>query len=437
MRSPNQSVYSVGQVNSYIKNMFAQDFMLSRIYVRGEVSNCKYHTSGHLYFSLKDASGTIACVMFAGQRRGLAFRMKDGDKVIVGGSVNVYERDGKYQLYAREISLEGAGLLYERFLTLKKELEEMGMFAPEYKQPIPFYVKRLGVVTAPTGAVIQDIRNVAYRRNPYVQIVLYPALVQGEGAVESIVRGIETLDRLHLDVLIVGRGGGSIEDLWAFNEEPVARAIFNCETPVISAVGHETDTTIADYVADLRAPTPSAAAELAVTDIRGILERMDQYRRRMNYSLQTQVQQARTRLQSYQARWNYLNPVQRLEKQKDRLADAERRLQENMETVLQNKRHRLELYIRQMQGLSPLDKLNQGFSYVENQEQRPVTRIAQVQEGELLKIQVTDGTIEAEVKAKRQRQYAAAGNGTERTENPEDRENENQDGRKNGNNGCQ
>lgn len=411
--------------------------MLSRIYVRGEVSNCKYHTSGHLYFSLKDASGTIACVMFAGQRRGLAFRMKDGDKVIVGGSVNVYERDGKYQLYAREISLEGAGLLYERFLALKKELEEMGMFALEYKQPIPFYVKRLGVITAPTGAVIQDIRNVAYRRNPYVQIVLYPALVQGEGAVESIVRGIETLDRLHLDVLIVGRGGGSIEDLWAFNEEPVARAIFNCETPVISAVGHETDTTIADYVADLRAPTPSAAAELAVTDIRGILERMDQYRRRMNYSLQTQVQQARTRLQSYQARWNYLNPVQRLEKQKDRLADAERRLQENMEAVLQNKRHRLELYIRQMQGLSPLDKLNQGFSYVENQEQRPVTRIAQVQEGELLKIQVTDGTIEAEVKAKRQRQYAAAGNGTERTENPEDRENENQDGRKNGNNGCQ
>ena len=437
MRSSNQSVYSVGQVNSYIKNMFAQDFMLSRIYVRGEVSNCKYHTSGHLYFSLKDASGTIACVMFAGQRRGLAFRMKDGDKVIVGGSVNVYERDGKYQLYAREISLEGAGLLYERFLALKKELEEMGMFALEYKQPIPFYVKRLGVVTAPTGAVIQDIRNVAYRRNPYVQIVLYPALVQGEGAVESIVRGIETLDRLHLDVLIVGRGGGSIEDLWAFNEEPVARAIFNCETPVISAVGHETDTTIADYVADLRAPTPSAAAELAVTDIRGILERMNQYRRRMNYSLQTQVQQARTRLQSYQARWNYLNPVQRLEKQKDRLADAERRLQENMEAVLQNKRHRLELYIRQMQGLSPLDKLNQGFSYVENQEQRPVTRIAQVQEGELLKIQVTDGTIEAEVKAKRQRQYAAAGNGTERTENPEDRENENQDGRKNGNNGCQ
>lgn len=383
--------------------------MLSRIYVRGEVSNCKYHTSGHLYFSLKDASGTIACVMFAGQRRGLAFRMKDGDKVIVGGSVNVYERDGKYQLYAKEISLEGAGLLYERFLALKKELEEMGMFAPEYKQPVPFYVKRLGVVTAPTGAVIQDIRNVAYRRNPYVQIVLYPALVQGEGAVQSIVRGIETLDRLHLDVLIVGRGGGSIEDLWAFNEEAVARAIFNCETPVISAVGHETDTTIADYVADLRAPTPSAAAELAVTDIRAILERMGQYRRRMNYSMQTQVQQARARLQSFQARWNYLNPVQKLEKQKERMAEAERRLQETMEVVLKGKGHILELYIRQMQGLSPLDKLNQGFSYVENYDHRPVTQIAQVREGELLNIQVTDGTIEAEVK----RTYPVPFRGTE------------------------
>ncbi|HJC16256.1 MAG TPA: exodeoxyribonuclease VII large subunit [Candidatus Fusicatenibacter intestinigallinarum] len=409
MRSSSQSVYSVSQVNSYIKNMFTQDFMLSRIYVRGEVSNCKYHTSGHLYFSLKDASGTIACVMFAGQRRGLAFRMKDGDKVIVGGSVNVYERDGKYQLYAKEISLEGAGLLYERFLALKKELEEMGMFAPEYKQPVPFYVKRLGVVTAPTGAVIQDIRNVAYRRNPYVQIVLYPALVQGEGAVQSIVRGIETLDRLHLDVLIVGRGGGSIEDLWAFNEEAVARAIFNCETPVISAVGHETDTTIADYVADLRAPTPSAAAELAVTDIRAILERMGQYRRRMNYSMQTQVQQARARLQSFQARWNYLNPVQKLEKQKERMAEAERRLQETMEVVLKGKRHILELYIRQMQGLSPLDKLNQGFSYVENYDHRPVTQIAQVREGELLNIQVTDGTIEAEVK----RTYPVPFRGTE------------------------
>ena len=244
------SIYSVGQVNTYIKNMFTQDFMLNRISVRGEVSNCKYHTSGHLYFSLKDASGSLACVMFAGQRKGLAFSMKNGDRVVVSGSVSVYERDGKYQLYAREICLEGAGILYEKFLALKEELEEMGMFAQEYKQLIPRYIRRLGVVTAPTGAAIQDIRNITYRRNPYIEIILYPALVQGEGAKESIVKGIRALDQLGVDVMIVGRGGGSMEDLWAFNEEEVARAIFQCSVPIISAVGHETDVTIADFVAD-------------------------------------------------------------------------------------------------------------------------------------------------------------------------------------------
>ena len=280
------NVYSVGQVNTYIKNMFTQDFMLSRISVKGEVSNCKYHTSGHIYFSLKDETGTINCVMFAGQRRGLAFAMKNGDKVVVQGSVSVYERDGRYQLYAREISLEGAGLLYEKYLALKQELEEMGMFAPEYKQPIPRFIKILGVVTAPTGAAIQDIRNISYRRNPYLQIVLYPALVQGDGAVRSIVRGIQMLDAYGVDVMIVGRGGGSIEDLWAFNEEEVARAIFNCETPIISAVGHETDTTIADFVADLRAPTPSAAAELAVCDYRSVEEGFREYEKKFQHSLE-------------------------------------------------------------------------------------------------------------------------------------------------------
>ena len=263
-----KNVYTVRQVNSYIKNMFAQDFMLNRIYVKGEVSNLKYHTSGHIYFSLKDESGTIACVMFAGSRAGLSFRMKEGQQVIVLGSISVYERDGKYQLYAREIVPAGAGLLYEKFEALKKELAEMGMFAPEYKQPIPKYVRTVGIVTAPTGAAVRDIINIAGRRNPYVQLILYPALVQGEGAAESIVKGIHALEAKQVDVIIVGRGGGSIEDLWAFNEEAVARAVFDCTVPVISAGGHETDTTITDYVADLRAPTPSAAAELAVYEYR-------------------------------------------------------------------------------------------------------------------------------------------------------------------------
>ena len=286
MRNKNQNVYTVGQVNSYIKNIFDQDYMLRRIYVSGEVSNCKYHPSGHIYFSLKDAEGTISCVMFAGSRRGLAFPMRDGDNVIVGGSISVYERDGKYQIYAKEITKEGAGLLYEKYLALKAELEEMGMFAPEYKKRIPTYIRRLGIVTAPTGAAVQDIRNISARRNPYVQLILYPALVQGEGAVSSIVNGIRALDALGVDVIIVGRGGGSIEDLWAFNEEEVARAIFECETPVISAVGHQTDTTIADFVADLRAPTPSAAAELAVFDHQAAVAENSAKTARMNRALQ-------------------------------------------------------------------------------------------------------------------------------------------------------
>ena len=235
------NVYSVGQVNAYIKNMFVQDFMLNRIYVKGEISNCKYHSSGHVYFSLKDQSGAIACVMFAGDRKGLGFRMQEGQNVIIFGSISVYERDGKYQLYAKEIVLEGEGVLYQKYARLKQELEEMGMFSPEYKQPVPFYSRTIGIVTAPTGAAVRDIINIAKRRNPHVQLILYPAFVQGDQAVSSIVKGIEILDAYGVDVMIVGRGGGSIEDLWAFNEEAVARAIFECRTPVISAVGHETD----------------------------------------------------------------------------------------------------------------------------------------------------------------------------------------------------
>lgn len=243
-----KNVYTVKQVNAYIKNMFTQDFMLNRLYVKGEVSNCKYHPSGHIYFSLKDESGTIACVMFAGSRSGLSFRMQEGQQVVVLGSVSVYERDGRYQMYAREIILDGAGELYLKFEALKKELEEMGMFAQEYKRPIPQFVKKVGIVTASSGAAVRDIINIAARRNPYVQLILCPAKVQGEGAAESIVQGIRMLEEQDVDVMIVGRGGGSIEDLWAFNEEIVARAIFESRVPVISAVGHETDTTIADYV---------------------------------------------------------------------------------------------------------------------------------------------------------------------------------------------
>lgn len=395
-----KNVYTVGQVNTYIKNMFAQDFLLHRVCVKGEVSNCKYHTSGHIYFTLKDATGTISGVMFAGNRRGLAFRMKEGDRVVVTGSIEVYERDGKYQLYAKEITLDGEGDLYLRYEALKRELEEMGMFAQEYKKPIPRYVKRVGIVTAPTGAAIQDIRNIASRRNPYVQLILYPALVQGEGAAESIVNGIHALDLLDVDVMIVGRGGGSIEDLWAFNEEIVARAIFECETPVISAVGHETDTTIADYAADLRAPTPSAAAELAVYDVERLMQDIASCENRLNRLMKNQAVLTKNRLLSYAARLKVLSPEYQLNSKKQYAAELEDRLGRTMRDVLNQKRHRMELLARDMDGLSPLKKLNQGFSFVSDMEGKNLSGVDQVETGDHIKIQMTNGCLEATVDKK-------------------------------------
>ena len=392
------NIYTIRQVNRYISNMFTQDFMLNRIYVKGEVSNCKYHTSGHIYFSLKDDSGSLACVMFAGSRNGLKFRMQNGQSVIVLGSISVYERDGKYQLYAKEIVLDGIGLLYEKFQALKQELEDMGMFAPEYKQPIPAFSRRVGIVTAPTGAAIRDIMNISYRRNPFVQLILYPALVQGEGAADSIVRGIEILDQSDVDVIIVGRGGGSMEDLWAFNEEKVARAIFQCNTPVISAVGHETDFTIVDYVADLRAPTPSAAAELAVTDMIGIQEQLQKWEERFRTRMREHIEDGRREVRHLQARLNGLSPQNQIREKYQILTEKEEKLQYLMSQVLKNKRHQMLLYAERMKGLSPLDKLSQGYSYTADEKEHKVTEVDQVREGDLLQIYVSDGQIQAEVK---------------------------------------
>lgn len=392
-----KNVYSVGQVNTYIKNMFAQDFLLHRISVKGEVSNCKYHTSGHIYFTLKDSAGTISAVMFAGSRRGLKFAMKEGDKVIVTGSVEVYERDGKYQLYAREIEPDGAGNLYLKFEALKRELEEMGMFAPEYKKPIPKYARRIGIVTAPTGAAIQDIRNIATRRNPYVELILYPALVQGEGAVQSVINGIHALDALGVDVMIVGRGGGSIEDLWAFNEEEVARAIFECETPVISAVGHETDTTIADYVADLRAPTPSAAAELAVFDYCLVKEQMVSLENHMGRLLRQKIEAARMRLAHAQTKLRYLSPENKLRENRKYAIDLEERIKMRMTQLLEQKRHQLALLSGQLEGMSPVKKLSQGYSYVSDVSGHAVTDAAYVEKGDMLMIRMLRGSLKTEV----------------------------------------
>ncbi|MBQ2116428.1 MAG: exodeoxyribonuclease VII large subunit [Lachnospiraceae bacterium] len=391
------NVYTVAQVNSYIKNMFTQDFMLRSIMVKGEVSNCKYHSSGHIYFTLKDSKGIISCVMFAGNRGGLSFKLEEGQMVVVGGTIDVYERDGKYQLYARQIILDGVGLLYERFEKLKRELSDMGMFASEYKKPIPKYISRLGVVTADTGAAVRDIINIATRRNPYVQIILYPAIVQGEQAVESIVNGIHALENLGVDVMIVGRGGGSIEDLWAFNEEAVAQAVFDCSVPVISAVGHETDTTIIDFVADMRAPTPSAAAELAVYDIVQLMEKLEIYRGTLDFAMDRNLRKQKNELLNYSTRIKYLSPLNQIREKRTYCMEIEEKLNNSINSKVKSDKHRLALYVEKLKGLSPLEKLNQGYSFTEKEDGTVVNDVSRVKEGDMLKVYVRNGLIEAKV----------------------------------------
>lgn len=370
---------------------------MQSLFVKGEVSNCKYHTSGHIYFTLKDPKGTISCVMFAGNRTGLSFRLAEGQQVVVGGTVDVYERDGKYQLYAKQIVLDGAGLLYEKYEQLKRELSELGMFSEEYKRPIPRYIKTLGVVTAETGAAVRDIIQIATRRNPYVQIYLYPAIVQGGAAKESIIRGIHALEALGVDVMIVGRGGGSIEDLWAFNEREVAQAVFDCSVPVLSAVGHETDTTIIDYVSDLRAPTPSAAAELAVTDIREILGRLGEYGQEMQSLMQKIIAQKRQQAWGCEQRLKLSSPSSRIREKKLLGIQLEERLQERMGKLLEHRRHTLALYIERLRGLSPLEKLNSGYSYVEDDRGGNIRSVSQAAVGQTLRIRLRDGRIDTKV----------------------------------------
>ncbi len=379
--------------------------MLQSIMVKGEVSNCKYHSSGHIYFTLKDAKGTIACVMFASNRAGLKFQMSEGQQVVVTGAIDVYERDGKYQLYAAKISLDGAGELYERYEQLKRELEERGMFAQQYKQPIPKYIKTLGVVTAATGAAVRDIINIAGRRNPYVQIILYPAIVQGEAAPPSIVNGIRALERIGADTIIVGRGGGSIEDLWAFNEEIVAQAIFDCSVPVISAVGHETDTTIADFVADLRAPTPSAAAELAVYDIEQLQDKLAEYAFTMQHMYRRTSGRYRQLTEQYQVRMRYLSPVNTIRMKRTQAVSLEEQLQRMMDKCLSGCRHRMAIYVEQMKGLSPLDKLNQGYAYVADEKGATLTSVEQAAVGDKMTVCVKDGRLTAQITDKQREQY--------------------------------
>ena len=400
-----QNIYTVAQINTYIKNMFMQDYLLQKVHVQGEISNCKYHSSGHIYFTLKDKKGTLSCVMFAGNRKGLEFTLAEGQQVIVEGSIDIYERDGKYQLYARKIKKDGAGALFEQFERLKQELLERGLFAKEYKQPIPKYIRTLGVVTASTGAAIRDIINITKRRNPYVRIILYPAIVQGDAAAPSIVQGIRALEQLGVDVMIVGRGGGSLEDLWAFNTEMVAQAVFDCSVPIISAVGHETDTTIIDFVSDLRAPTPSAAAELAVYDVNVLLEQLESAKEHLNSLMDRKLRILRMQTEQKKQLLNSYSPIVRVREKKYQCIRSEELLEEAFLRILNKKKHQVQIQIERLAGLSPLQKLQQGYSYMVDNNGKNVRSISQVKPEEMLEIYVTDGKIMTKVESTTKIQY--------------------------------
>lgn len=392
-----KEIYSVSSVNQYIRQMFESDYALNHIYVKGEISNCKYHTSGHIYFTLKDKNAAIACVMFKGMRGGLSFRLTEGLSVIVLGSISVYERDGKYQLYAREIVRDGIGLLYAQYEQLKNKLAGEGLFDETHKKPLPLYAKKIGIVTAGTGAAIQDIINISARRNPYVQLVLYPAKVQGDGAAETIAAGIAAMDAYGVDVMIVGRGGGSIEDLWAFNEEIVARAIYACKTPVISAVGHETDFTIADFVSDRRAPTPSAAAELACADVMSLLRTIDEYSLRLDRAMAGQIGLWRQKIKTMETALKHLSPKHLMQQKRQYLMLLEERMTNKMTETVKAYRHRLETDVQKLEALSPLARLSGGYAFVTDENEAAVRSVSDVREGSRLKISVTDGTIFAQV----------------------------------------
>ncbi|SHI46835.1 exodeoxyribonuclease VII large subunit [Pseudobutyrivibrio xylanivorans] len=398
----NKNVYSVSQVNTYIERMFSDDFMLGNLSLSGEVSNCKYNHTGHIYFTLKDDKAAISCVMFAGKRaKGLKFQMKDGDQVVVTGYVGVYKPYGTYQVYANEIELQGVGDLYQRFEALKEELQESGMFDAMYKKSLPTHAMRIGVVTAPTGAAVHDIIRVSKTRNPFVQIILYPAQVQGEGAAPSIISGIQCLDEMDLDVIIVGRGGGSIEDLWAFNEEEVARAIFRANTPIISAVGHETDVTIADFVADRRAATPSQAAELANFVYQDFANQITRYSDKLERNLDFRLQAYQERLNSYKQRLQLLRPENKIKANEERLSNISIRLQNLIQVKLDRYENRLVALSGRLDGLSPAKKLATGFGYITDQAGNRVDTIEQISVGDSINIRIKDGELISQVTDRR------------------------------------
>ena len=414
------NVLTVTQLTSYLQRSVRADAFLRYVSIRGEISNCKYHYTGNIYFTLKDAGSQISCVMFHDDRQsGLRFAMKDGDSVIVTGRVDIYVRNGVYQLYARSIEKAGRGALYEQYEKLKAQMQAAGLFDEAHKKPLPPYPKSIGVVTASTGAAVHDIISVSRRRNPYIQIVFCPAQVQGKGAAHSIAAGIRALDRYGVDVIIAGRGGGSFEDLWEFNEPEAVYAFYNCKTPIISATGHETDFTLGDFAADKRAPTPSAAAELAVPDIRSVLDEIREYGRRLDAAIGSRLDAYRRQTEHYRKVVHSYSPERQLDERKKRLArlkdememmmthhisDARQnldvlgmRLDSDMDAHMTAAKNTAALYAQKLEGRAPGRALARGYAYVTDQDGRGISSIAQVEAGDRISIAVTDGDIKASV----------------------------------------
>ena len=388
---------TVTELNNYIKDRFEEDEFLNNVLVSGEISNFKHHYTGHMYFTLKDENSLIKCVMFKTYTNNLDFVPKDGMKVMILGTVSVFERDGVYQIYAKAIKQDGIGNLYEKYEKLKKKLEQEGLFDQIHKKPIPFMPKCVGVLTSNTGAVIRDIINVSTRRNPNVYIKLFPVPVQGQGAAEKIADAIKIMNEQKLaDVLILARGGGSLEDLWPFNEEIVAKSIYSSEIPIISAVGHETDFTIADFTADLRAPTPSAAAELAVPDIKELMSKLNSYENRYKNALRKKVEVIKLRYEKCMKSKAFTNPMQKVNENYILIDKNVKKLETSIQLVLNNKKSYMVEWIAKLDTLSPLKTLSRGYSIVELNG-KMINSSKTVTKGDKVQIRFTDGKKDAQI----------------------------------------
>lgn len=389
------NTYTVAQVNKYIKKILDNDFILSNIVVKGEISNFKNHSSGHLYFSLKDESATIKCVMFKGQTLGLKFKPEDGMKVLISGYISAYERDGQYQLYCDSIQLDGMGDLYAKYERLKEKLQKEGLFDESRKKKLPLLPKTVAVITSPTGAVIKDILNVSLRRFPKANIKLFPAAVQGEGAFNELVHQVNFVNENNMaDVIIIGRGGGSIEDLWNFNSEELAYAIANSKIPVVSAVGHETDFTICDFVSDLRAPTPSAAAEVVFPVLEELNYKLANFEKRMKFALTENLKNKKKQLQRIYESYYFKRPQELVNKLKIRLDNSQKDLVNIEEKIITEKKNSFVKLTNKLDALSPLKTLSRGYA-VAIKDGATIKSVSQLKDKDKFKVRLSDGAINA------------------------------------------